>query len=72
MVQETTRFFKNKGGYYQEYIGRTKVLTYGTFLVLIKTLCGVAEYRKVQLTWPGQRSILYPVLKLYYFNVPEE
>ena len=21
---------------------------------------------------PGQRSILYPVLKLYYFNVPEE
>ena len=33
---------------------------------------GVAEYRKVRFTWPGQRSILYAVLQLYYCNVPEE
>ena len=41
-------------------------------LSCLKTSCGVAEYRKVRFTWPGQRSILYAVLNLYYFNVPEE
>ena len=41
-------------------------------LSCLETFCGVAEYRKVRFTWLGQRSILYPVLKLYYFNVPEE
>ena len=41
-------------------------------LSCLKPSCGVAEYRHVRFTWPGQRSILYPVLKLYYFNVPEE
>ena len=41
-------------------------------LSCLKTSCGVAECREVQITWPGQRSILYPVLKSYYFNVPEE
>ena len=37
-----------------------------------QTCFGVSEWAKGQITWPGQRSILYPVLKLYYFNVPEE
>ena len=37
-----------------------------------QTCYGVAEWAKGQITWPCQRSILYPVLKLYYFNVPEE
>ena len=37
-----------------------------------QTCHGVAEWAEGQITWPGQRSILYPVLKLYYFNVPEE
>ena len=32
-------------------------------LSCLKTVCGVAEYRKVRFTWPGQRSILYTVLK---------
>ena len=41
-------------------------------LSCLKTSCGVAEYRQVRFTWPGQRSILYAVLNLYYFNVPEE
>ena len=41
-------------------------------LSCLKTSCGVTEYREAGFTWPGQRSILYPVLKLYYFNVPEE
>ena len=41
-------------------------------LSCLKTSCGVAEYRQVRFTWPGQRRILYPVLKLYYFHVPEE
>ena len=41
-------------------------------LSCVKAFCGVAEYRKVRFTWPGQRSILYPVLKLHYFNVLEE
>ena len=41
-------------------------------LSCLKTSCGVAEYRQVRFTCPGQRSILYAVLKLYYFNVPEE
>ena len=30
-------------------------------LSCLKTFCGVAECRKVRFTWPGQRSILYPV-----------
>ena len=42
-------------------------------LSCLKTSCGVTEYREVRFTWAGQRSILYAVLKLYYFfNVPEE
>ena len=41
-------------------------------LSCLKTPCGGVEYRKVRFTLPCQRSNLYPVLKLYYFNVPEE
>ena len=41
-------------------------------LSCLKTSCGVAENRQVRFTWPGQRSILYAVLKLCYFYVPEE
>ena len=37
-----------------------------------QTSYGVAEWAKAQITWPGQRSILYPVLKLCCFNVPVE
>ena len=37
-----------------------------------QTSYGVAEWAKAQITWPGQRSILYPGLKLCYFNVPVE
>ena len=53
------------------YIGRIKSFDL-LDLSCLKTVCGVAEYRKVRFTWPGQRSIFYTVLKLYYFNVPEE
>ena len=41
-------------------------------LSCLKTSCGVAENRQVRFAWPGQRSILYAVLKLYYFYAPEE
>ena len=41
-------------------------------LSCLKTSCGVAENRQVRFTWPGQQSISYAVLKLYYFYVPEE
>ena len=54
--------------YHYYYIGRAKVLTYRTFLVLRP----FAEYRSTEKCdlrglATGQRSILYLVLKLYHY-----
>ena len=49
------------------YISRTKVLTHRT-LQRTQDSYQVTEYPKRQTTWPGRRSILYPVLRFYYVS----